>query len=500
MKTLNLRIISRITGLLLVFLSALFLTISYRSFQPGTCVFPHGSEIGGVNVSGLDPEQAKILLMSKYENPIIIKQNEFEIELTIEQLGVSINYDNMDENLSCDQGKSLKKFLNYLWGTVTTEPIMQNLDYSLQEEMIHTTVDHLIAPYFEKPSSSPYAIKGTTRYFPGENGISIDKEKLVEDIKNQLLSINKEPILLDLIEIPAPPPEIVIIKDQIKEIIQASQFNGVVELFAQQLTQDEQLQLLMWYGEEKQPGVAFTAASTMKIPILISTFWRNDIPLNDNLNEWIVSMIVNSENDPADRLMEQIDPIRGPLMVTSDMQTFGFENTFIAGYFYLGAPLLDLYQTPANQRNDAFVNPDIYNQTTPEEIGELLILLSRCAEDYYAEMVQKSQGLISSPECQQMIDVLSRNKMGALIEAGLPEGTRIAHKHGWSQERDGLVHSFSDVAIVYGPESDFVVTIFLYSQDQLLFDQANPLIARISQSVFNAYNLNHQISWPFPEE
>ena len=500
MKTLNLRIISRIIGLLLIFLSLLFSSISYRSYQPGTCAFPNGSELGGVDVSGLDHNQAKILLMSKYEKPIVIKQDEFEIELTIEQLGVSINYDNMIENLSCNQEKSFKKFWNNLWGKVTTEPIKQNLEFSLQAEMIHTTVDRIITPYFEKPSSSPYAIKGTTRYFPGENGISVIKEKLVIDIKNQLLSIDKEPILLDLIEIPAPSPEVVIIKDQIKEIIQASKFNGVVELFAQQLSQDEQLQLLMWYGEEKQPGVAFTAASTMKIPILISTFWRNDIPLNDNLNEWIESMIVKSENDPADRLMEQIDSVRGPLLVTSDLQTFGFENTFIAGYFYLGAPLLNLYQTPANQRNDAFVNPDVFNQTTPEEIGELLVMLSRCAEDNKAEMVQKTQGLISSPECQLMIDVLSRNKMGALIEAGLPEGTKIAHKHGWSQERDGLVHSFSDVAIVYGLESDFVITIFLYSQDQLLFDQANPLIARISQSVFNAYNLNHQIAWPFPEE
>ena len=162
-------------------------------------------------------------------------------------------------------------------------------------------------------------------------------------------------------------------------------------------------------------------------------------------------MIVYSENDPADRLMEQIDPIRGPLLVTNDMQSLGMENTFIGGYFYLGAPLLNLYQTPANQRSDININPDVYNQTTPEEIGKLLVMIYQCAKRSDSELINLSNGSITAEECNQIIEVLARNKMGALIEAGLPENTKIAHKHGWSQERDGLVHSFSDVGIVFGP-------------------------------------------------
>lgn len=499
MATFNFRLIIRIFGLLLIVLSIIFLFTSYENSQLGNCVFPIGSELGGIDVSNLDQNQAKIILMSKYEKPILIKNDEFEVELSIDELGFSINYESMIEELNCDQEKPIDKYWNYLWGNDFTSPIKQDLDFVFQEERFHATIKRLISSYFEKSISLPQPILGTTRYYPGENGVTVNKEALDNAIKNQLLSSNRTPISVDLIEVNVPSPEGTIIKEKIKEIILDSQFNGVVEVYAHQLSRDKTVQLLMWNGEEKQPGVAFTAASTMKIPILLSTYWRNDLPLNENLKEWIEEMIVYSENDPADRLMEQMDPVRGPLLVTSDMKTFGLENTFIAGYFYLGAPLLDLIQTPANQRNDAFVDPDVYNQTTPEDIGKLLVMVYQCAEDNNADLIQKTQGLISSPECQEMIEVLSKNKMGALIEAGLPEGTKIAHKHGWSQERDGLVHSFSDVAIVFGPESDFVITIFLYSQNQLLFDQANPLIARISQSVFNAYNLNHQISWPFQE-
>jgi beta-lactamase class A len=301
------------------------------------------------------------------------------------------------------------------------------------------------------------------------------------------------------IEIVSSTPSSEMIKEQVKEIIADSQFSGVVEMYARNLHNQEIVQLLTSDGVEYDPGVAFTAASTMKIPILLSTYWRYDNPLTEMMNSWIEEMIVFSENDPADRLMEQIDAVRGPLLVTNDMASLGFENTFIAGYFYLGAPLLNLYQTPANQRQDINVDPDVYNQTTPQEIGELLTMIYECAEEKNSDLVSTSNGSITPEECGLIIDVMAKNKIGALIEAGLPENTTIAHKHGWSQEQDGLVHSFSDVGIVLGPENDFVLTIFLYSEDQLLFDVANPLVARISQAIYNAYNLNHQIAWPFPE-
>jgi beta-lactamase class A len=337
-------------------------------------------------------------------------------------------------------------------------------------------------------------------YQLGRTGKTINKESLIADIKFQVQADEKRIIQAEIIENSAEMPSMEQIRAKIKEMILAEGFNGVVELYAQNMSNGEVLQLLNWYGEEKPPGVAFTAASTMKIPIMLSTYWRQDLPLNEMTDGWIEYMIVYSENDPADRLMEQIDFVRGPLLVTSDLETLGFKNTFIAGYFYLGAPLLNLYQTPANQRSDTNINPDVYNQTTPEEIGKLLGMIYSCSQNDSSELVQISQGQIKPEECVQIIDILSRNKMGALIEAGLPEGLKIAHKHGWSQERDGLVHSFSDVGIIFGPQNDFILTIFLYSPNQLLFDKANPLIAKISQSIYNGLNPNNQISWPLPDE
>jgi beta-lactamase class A len=76
------------------------------------------------------------------------------------------------------------------------------------------------------------------------------------------------------------------------------------------------------------------------------------------------------------------------------------------------------------------------------------------------------------------------------MEAGLPEGTQLAHKHGWlTDSTDGLVHTMSDAGIVYTPGGNFILVVYLYHPTQLLFNPANALVAGLAQSVYNYYNL-----------
>ena len=83
-----------------------------------------------------------------------------------------------------------------------------------------------------------------------------------------------------------------------------------------------------------------------------------------------------------------------------------------------------------------------------------------------------------------------RNDIGVLIKAGLPEGTRIAHKHGWIIEYDGLLHTMGDAAIVYTPGGDYVLVIFMHQPTQLVFDPVNKIFSNLSRAVYNYYNLS----------
>jgi beta-lactamase class A len=87
-----------------------------------------------------------------------------------------------------------------------------------------------------------------------------------------------------------------------------------------------------------------------------------------------------------------------------------------------------------------------------------------------------------------MITFLIKNRLPVLLTAGLPEGTPIAHKHGWTTT-NGVIHTIGDAGIIYTPGGNYVLVVFLYHPDQLVWEPASELIAELSQAVYNFYNL-----------
>jgi beta-lactamase class A len=200
-------------------------------------------------------------------------------------------------------------------------------------------------------------------------------------------------------------------------------------------------------------------------------------------------MIKQSENSSTDELaMKVLDENLSPLMVTEDLQRLGLENTFWAGHFYFGAPLLQRFETPANQREDITTDPDIYNQTTPADMGMLMEDIYQCAELGGGALIAAFPEDITQQECQLMIDTLAQNQIAVLIQAGVPSGTTVAHKHGWANENDGLIHTIGDTAIVYSPGGSYVLTIFIHHPVQAVFDPVNALFADLSSAIYNFYN------------
>jgi hypothetical protein len=149
-------------------------------------------------------------------------------------------------------------------------------------------------------------------------------------------------------------------------------------------------------------------------------------------------------------MQQAIHQNRAPLMVSSDMKDLELNNTFIAGHFYPGSPRLDAFQTPANQRADIDTDPDVYNQTTSSDIGMLLRDIYQCSQSNSGKLINVFLGEISQAECTIMITYLTRNRIGSLIEAGVPESTPLAHMHGWEMV-DGIMYTLGDAGIVYSP-------------------------------------------------
>jgi beta-lactamase class A len=91
---------------------------------------------------------------------------------------------------------------------------------------------------------------------------------------------------------------------------------------------------------------------------------------------------------------------------------------------------------------------------------------------------------VTQSECQAMIEVLSHNVEGKLIRAGVPAGTRVAHKHGY-----GLSDTMSDAGIVFSPGGDYVIVMFLWEETNWLNAyETFPLMRDVSAATFNFFN------------
>ena len=234
--------------------------------------------------------------------------------------------------------------------------------------------------------------------------------------------------------------------------------------------------------------IAFSANSSMKIPIMVTAFLHYNSKISDELDAEITKMINLSQLEASDAVMAAIDKIRGPLVVTETMKKLGLDNTFIAMFYAAGSVPLDRITTVANSRVDINTDPDDFNQSTPSEMGMLLEDVYQCSQNGGGSLVAAFPGQIDQAACQRMIQYLEKDKLGALIQGGVPEGTIVAHKHGW----DNFENQFSDVAIVYTPGGNFILTIYSSNPVQFQWDITSRMYAEISRAIYNYFNLPSQ--------
>ena len=120
----------------------------------------------------------------------------------------------------------------------------------------------------------------------------------------------------------------------------------------------------------------------------------------------------------------------------------------------------------------------------------LLEDLYYCNQNYGGAFPLVFGGQVTQAECKLMINYLSKDNIGQLIQAGVPASTVVAHKHGWAVETaDGYIHTIADSGIVFTKGGDFVLSIFAYHPVQAIFDTVNQLFADLAGAAYNYYNL-----------
>ncbi len=232
------------------------------------------------------------------------------------------------------------------------------------------------------------------------------------------------------------------------------------------------------------PDKPFHAASTMKVPVMIELFRQAEtgaLKLDEPLtirNEFrsIVdgSPYKLSEGDDSDReVYANVGKEMSLRALNEAMITVS--SNFATNLLIERLDVQKIRQTVTRLGADGMqvlrgvedskaFEKGMNNSTTARG---LLVLLEKLGR---GEAVSK----IADAE---MVDVLARQKFRDAIPAGLPAGTRVAHKTG------NITRIHHDAAIVYGPKPYVLVVLVRGIQDQKV---SGPLIASISREVWGS--------------
>ncbi len=490
-------------SLLLLLAASAILVYELVAFSRREELLPSGIIVAGVNVSGLSGRDAVSRWESAYAEPLLLLYPDalggqpHPIRLHPDQVGWRISSDPMlaDALASGETGGGFwQRFLDYLLGNelIVSREVTLVADY--QSYALEAFLQDLALRYDNAPGSPGYDLQTLTVY-AGESGYALDIPAAMDVIDSSLRSATSRTVGLPVKAIDSELPTLDSLREMIIDYLDDIGFifdgqRTVASIFILDLISGEELNIL---GD-----VAYSAASTIKLPIMIDFFRaRADSPSQDEA--WLLAnSLLCSNNASSNLLMEIIgggDIFGGIQSVTGTLQRAGAFNSFITAPFYLGVEgqRLGSIQAPETTPNQTYVTgADPFNQTTAEDMATLFNLLYDCAEFGSGLVTAFPDGRITRQECRQMLELTSANDLERLLQGGIPQGVRISHKNGW------IFDTVGDAGIVYSPNGHhYVISVYLWEETEFQdYEKLWPLVEEISRAAWNYFNPENALLVP----
>jgi beta-lactamase class A len=298
----------RAVSLLFVLLAAVLIVFQLIQYSVSRSNYPPDMTIAGVPVGGLDPQAAAQRLLQVYAVPVEIHYGTAVIDLDPGLIGFQLNTDSMlaAADLQRTGASFWGGFWDYLWSRPS--PASQiPLVATFSEQRLRVYLKNEISARYDQLPLPAQPIPGTVNFTPGTPGQALDIDRAVALIDGALKSPDHRSVILTTQHIVSGRPSIQTLEILLKQIIDQSGFGGIVDLYFLDLKTSDQIQFAYQQGQELpiNPDIAFSANSTIKIPILISVYRANNSQINPDLATLIKTMIDMSSNEASDSLIDR---------------------------------------------------------------------------------------------------------------------------------------------------------------------------------------------------
>lgn len=454
----------------------------YTTWQSSQTMLPPGLIINGLPMGGMTKEQALDAIDRAYTRPITVYYGSKLTPLLLpEMVELSVDLETTTQNLDAvlASRSGTQGFIVYLGDRVLQrEPEAQEVTavVNYSRERVDAFLARTAQKYDHPPQRAVLLSEAGT-FRPPQDGTTLDVQASLPLLIKAILAAapqNREVHLVVDVE-PVPEASIDILREALN--VALGDFTGVAGIFAKDLRRGREF----CYNCD----VSFSGAGTLKIPVAVGVYTTLDTAPDSTMTGRLNTLFAEGDNTAANVLLAHIgsgDAYAGALRVTDMLWSLGLRNTFIATPYDVPETAIppDIANPSASQ-TAINTNPDPAMQTTPIEMGLLMEGLYYGAQGGGFLRAVYPQA-ITAMECQDMLTGLMQHSINPLLAAGMPAGTRVAHKHGWS----GATHA--NIALVYGPQADFVLAVYLYQPAWLVWNESAPTFATIGQLVYRFYN------------
>ncbi|MCB9141639.1 MAG: serine hydrolase [Anaerolineales bacterium] len=447
---------------------------------------PGGVTLSGMTPTGADLEEVARNLHAAFQEPVAVNYDDQRIILRPDDVDFEVDVNAMvAEAVPYGEGLGYwRPFLGEVFDRPVT-PVDIPLKYSYSQEKLAGWLQS-VADEYDKEARPPYGVAlapgvpftSTFMFQAGQPGLELEFNMSGERVLQALSSPTDRRADLMLVEVPPPDPDI----KELQKLVEAraDRFPGWVSVFIQQVGADTEA--------ISDPEIAFAGMSTMKIPIMLELYRSVlDEPPDVETTKLLTETLGLSGNFTANLLLRLIgggavgSEWQGVEKVTATLRELGLKNTFMATP-YDTESLPRTYSTPANSRTDVSTNPDTHMQTTAKDLALILEWIVECSEGR-GTLLAAYPGQITPEECQEMLGFIELNRKHILLEPGVPEDTRYAHKHGFVDDSHG------DVGVFWGPAGPYIVSVFLYKPGWVEWPLSSSLMADISKASWDYFTL-----------
>jgi beta-lactamase class A len=454
--------------------------------------------VGGVEVGGLSAAEAVRRWEQLFAQPLTLWYNDSPILLDPADIGFRTDRDTMlaaAGAATAGNAAFWSEFVGYLTGQQAQSSVNVPLIADYQLPVLRQYLQNIAARYDREASAGGYDVT-TLTLRPGNTGFALDVNAALPLIDRALRDPINRQVALPVNSASGASGSM----DSLRELIiaylesEGFSYNGpgsVASVFIMDLQTGEEMNLLS--------DVAMSAASTIKVGIMINSF-RTLLLAPDNDIAFLLAQSLLCSNNSSSNLLMQVagrnDLFAGIAQVTNTLQTLGARNTYLSAPLFLGGDqVLGSIPAPLTSPNATYrTNADPFNQTTAEDLGTIFAMIYDCA-NYGSGLMTVYPEDFTQQECRQMLELMSANDLNRLLQGGLPAGTRISHKNGWLEDVHG------DAGIVYAPNGrNYVIAVFLWEDGNFFsYTRAWTMIEGISRAAWNFFVPEQPLIAPRPD-